>query len=417
MTDQTNKKKILILTSDAGFGHRSAANALKAALEQKYGDQGDITIVNPLDDPRTPAFLRDSEEDYTRLVRNAPDLYRFGYKASDAEIPSAIIESVLTLALYEVMGELVREHQPDVIASTYPMYQAPLVAYFGLNDICVPLVVVVTDLVSVHRIWFEPDVDRCLVPTEVVRDLALKHGVDAKKIHITGIPVSPHFANNTRGKEDIRAALGWDPYLPAFLAVGSQRVDRMVDTLNVLNHFGLPLQAAATAGRDQDLLEKLKQIEWHIPFRAYGYVDNMPDMMLAADAIISKAGGLVVTESLACGLPVMLIDAIPGQEEGNRDFVLQHGAGVYVEKPMQVLEALSDWMRQDSRGLKQAAENAKAAGRPNAAMDAADLIWKAALDGPGGGQPISELRRTRLIDLLTRNQIKWERKPKPAQEK
>jgi len=74
-------------------------------------------------------------------------------------------------------------------------------------------------------------------------------------------------------------------------------------------------------------------------------------------------------------------------------------------------------MRQDSRGLKQAAENAKAAGRPNAAMDAADLIWQAALDGPGGGQSISELRRTRLIDLLTRNQIKWERKPKPAQEK
>lgn len=406
------KKNILILTSDAGFGHRSAANALQAALMQKYGDQCRVVIVNPLDDPHAPAFLRDSEEDYTRLVRNAPDLYSFGYKASDAEIPSTIIESVLTLALYEALGELVREHQPDVIVSTYPMYQAPLMAYFGLNEVCVPLIVVVTDLVSVHRIWFEPDVQQCLVPTETVKKLAIKNGVKEEKIHITGIPVSPRLADNTRSKEDIRAGLGWDPYLITFLAVGSHRVDRLVDTLNVLNHFGLPMQVVATAGRDRDLLEKLKTIEWHIPFHAYGYVDNMPDMMLAADAIISKAGGLVVTESLACGQPIMLIDAIPGQEEGNRDFVVEHGAGVYVEKPMQVLEALSHWMRDDGRGLKSTATNARLVGRPNAATEVADLIWEAALHGPESENPISDLRRTRLIDLLTRNQIKWEKKPK-----
>jgi UDP-N-acetylglucosamine:LPS N-acetylglucosamine transferase len=406
------KKNILILTSDAGFGHRSAANALQAAIIQKYGDQCQAVIVNPLDDPRTPAFLHDSEEDYTRLVRNAPDLYSFGYKASDAEIPSTIIESVLTLSLYEVMGELVREHQPNVIVTTYPMYQAPLVAYFGLNEVCVPLIVVVTDLATVHRIWFEPDVQMCLVPTETVKKLAIKNGVKEEKIRITGIPVSPHLADNTRSKEDIRAGLGWDPYLTTFLAVGSQRVDRLVDTLNVINHFGMPLQVAATAGRDQDLLDKLKAIEWHNPFHSYGYVDNMPDMMLAADAIISKAGGLVVTESLACGQPIMLIDAIPGQEEGNRDFVVEHGVGVYVEKPMQVLEALAHWMREDGRGLKAAAENARLIGRPNAAMEAAELIWDAASNGPASENPISDLRRTRLIDLLTRNQIKWEKKPK-----
>jgi 1,2-diacylglycerol 3-beta-galactosyltransferase len=140
----------------------------------------------------------------------------------------------------------------------------------------------------------------------------------------------------------------------------------------------------------------------------------MPDMMLAADAIISKAGGLVVTESLACGLPIMLIDAIPGQEEGNRDFVVEHGAGVYVEKPMQVLEALSHWMRDDGHGLQEAAANARLIGRPNAAMEAADLIWQAASLGAGSENPISDLRRTRLVDLLTRNQIKWEKKPKPG---
>jgi len=401
-----DKKKILILTSDAGFGHRSASNALKTALARKYGDDCDVSIVNPLDDPRTPAFLRESEEDYIRLIQKAPEIYRLGYKASDNEIPSVIIENLLILALYEVMGEIVRTTLPDVIVSTYPMYQSALRAFFDLNAVCVPLIVVVTDLITVHRMWFEPAVDLCLVPTEQVRKLALENGMKAEKIEITGIPVSPMLSEGQQTKQALREKLGWDPDLPTFLAVGSRNVDRLVETLHVVNHFGLPLQVAVTAGKDKDLLEKLEAMDWHVPAHIYGYVDNMPDMMRAADAIICKAGGLVVTESLASGLPILLIDVIPGQEEGNRDFVVQNGAGVMAAKPMQVLETLSDWMRDGGQGLHAAAENARRIGRPKAAMDAADRIWEAALRGPGGKQPISELRRTRLIDLLTRNKIK-----------
>ena len=102
-----------------------------------------------------------------------------------------------------------------------------------------------------------------------------------------------------------------------------------METMNVFNHFGLPLQIAVAVGKDKSLLDKLHAIDWHIPAHIYGFVDNMPEMMLAADAIICKAGGLVVTEALAGGLPIMLIDYIPGQEEGNRDFVVQNEAGVW----------------------------------------------------------------------------------------
>jgi len=97
---------------------------------------------------------------------------------------------------------------------------------------------------------------------------------------------------------------------------------------------------------------------------------------------------------------------IPGQEEGNRDYVVQNGAGVMAAKPMQVLETLAHWMGDGRRGLGEAAANARRIGRPTAAMDAAEMIWEAAMRGPGGKVPMSELRRTRLIDLLTRNKIK-----------
>ena len=84
-------KKILILTADAGFGHRSAANAVAAALKEQYAEQVEALILNPLDDKRTPFFLRDSQSDYDRIVRNVPELYRLGYEASDAPIPGTIM--------------------------------------------------------------------------------------------------------------------------------------------------------------------------------------------------------------------------------------------------------------------------------------------------------------------------------------
>lgn len=407
-----DKKKILILTSDAGFGHRSAANALKTALLRKYDEQCEVTIINPLDDPRTPAFLRESEEDYIRLIQKAPEIYRLGYKASDNEIPSAIIENLLILALYEVMGEIVRTHMPDVIVSTYPMYQSALRAFFDLNAVCVPLIVVVTDLITVHRMWFETGVDLCLVPTEQVKKLALENGMKAEKLRITGIPVSPQLTDGKLSKKELRQILGWEADLPTLLAVGSRNVDRLTETLHVVNHFGLPLQVAVTAGKDQALLDKLEAMEWHIPAHIYGYVDNMPEMMRAADAVICKAGGLVVTESLAAGLAIMLIDVIPGQEEGNRDYVVQNGAGVMAAKPLQVLETLAHWMGDGGKGLRDAAANARRIGRPTAAMDAAEMIWEAALGGPESARPLTEMRRTRLIDLLTRNKISWEGKRK-----
>jgi len=407
-TAETRKKKILILTADSGFGHRSAANAIAAALAEKHGSECEVSILNPLEDRRAPIFLRDSAADYDRLIRNAPDLYRFGYNASDNEIPNFLIESLMTVSLYEIMRDMVRDLNPDAIVTTYPMYQAPLNSYFTINRYRVPLITVVTDLVTVHRMWFMPHVELCLVPTTEVKKLALSNGMAAGKIHITGIPVSPVYATNTRSKAEIRQKLGWDQNLPAFLAVGSRRADRLVEALSVLNHFGMPLQVAALAGKNEKLYNQLKSMDWHIPAYIYGLAENMPDLMLASDAIICKAGGLIVTESLACGMPMLLIDVIPGQEEGNRDYVVQNSAGVLAETPLKMLETVSHWMSDGGKGLKEFAQNACRVGRSNSAYDAVDLIWKAALRGPRNSRGKPGSRRLWLIDLLTKNNIPLE---------
>ncbi|TLN11538.1 hypothetical protein FDZ74_10500 [bacterium] len=360
-----------------------------------------------MEDRRAPFYLRDSASDYDRMVRSAPELYKLGYDASDNEIPSLLAESVLTLGLFEILRDMIRKHDPDAIVSTYPLYQAPLTAYFKLMRYYVPLTMVVTDLATVHRIWFSPSVDMCLVPTAEVQALALNAGIAQNKIHVTGIPVSPAFAQRKHRKAHLRRDLGWDPDLPTVLAVGSRRVDQLVDHLNVLNHFGMPLQVVAVAGKDEELFRQMKAIDWHIPAHLYDFVTNMPELMMAADAVICKAGGLVVTESVAAGLPMLLVDVIPGQEEGNRDFVLKNGAGDMVESPIQMLETLAHWTANDCKLLHERARNARRLGRPNSAFDVAELVWRSALRGPMNKRGRYGLGRTRLIDLFTRNNIPW----------
>lgn len=401
------KKKIVVLTADSGFGHRSAANAVAAALQEKYNDKVEVAVLNPMDDRRAPFFLRDSASDYDRIVRTAPELYRLTYEASDNELPVLLIERGLTVALYDIMRDMLRKHAPDAIVTTYPMYQPALNAYFFLHRCSVPFFSVVTDLVSVHRIWFSEGPQHWLVPTSEVEQLALAAGISPGKVHITGIPISPQFAQKRAAKTELRTRLGWEPHLPTFLAVGSRRVERLVETLNILNHFGQRVQVVAVAGKDEDLYQRLKALEWHIPAHIYNFVTNMPELMRASDAVICKAGGLIVTEALASGLPMALIDVIPGQEEGNRDYVVEHNAGVMVDSPVQMLETLAHWMANGRAALKEQARSARRAGRPRAALTVADMVYRAALRGAVGRRNRRGTNRLSLIELLTRNSIVW----------
>ncbi len=404
----TEQKRILILTADAGFGHRSAANAVADALRSRYGEHCAVKILNPLDDRRTPLLLRESGTDYDRILREAPELYRLGYETSALPVTSAIVESALVVLLFDVLQDVLRTERPDAILTTYPIYQAVLTAIFSVRRYYVPLLTVVTDLVSVHRLWFHDKVDACLVPTEAVRQLALRAGVPEGRIHITGIPVSPAIAAETRSRSELRKMLGWETNRLTFLAVGSKRVGNLPLVLDVLNHAGYSLQLVISAGRDADLYRKLCETEWHVPVHLYEYVANMPEMMRAADVLICKAGGLIVTEGLAAGLPLILVDVLPGQEEGNARYVVDHGAGLLVETPMQMLETLRHWTLDRRHELRGVAMRAQHLGRPRAAERTAQLLWAAAQRGPLDKTGKHIIGRRSLAQVLDPNHARWQ---------
>lgn len=400
-------KRILILTADTGFGHRSAANAVADALHERHGDRVAVEIVNPMNSRRVPSLLRRSQANYDRAVRQAPRLYKLGYQASEARVPGTIVESALTVLLYEALREIVERHRPDAIVSTYPLYAYPLAALAAVRRRTVPLLVVVTDLAAVHRVWFHRSVDWFLVPSQDVYDLALEEGLAPGQVRITGVPVSPKLAGDAREPAAVRAELGWLPDRTAVLAVGGRRVGRLLGALNALNHSGLPIQVAAVAGGDGELHEQFLRTEWHIPAHVYNFVEDMPSLMRAADCIVCKAGGLIITEGLACGRPLLLVDMLPGQEEGNAAYVIEGGAGELARGPIEALEILCHWLERGGELLRRRAEHARAMGRPHAAYEVADLAWQSAVPRPEEKARRLIPSRAKIVALLGRHGVRW----------
>ncbi len=391
-------RRILILTADVGLGHRSAAEAIEAALRTSAPSDWSVTVVNPLDDDRVPAILRERQEAYDRLVQSDPDLYKLGYRVADTEAVGALVNGATTVVLYKVLRDIVRQSKPDVIVSTFAIYQAGLGAVMQVTGVPIPILTVVTDLATVSQVWFNSASDLTLVPTEIVRDLAVEHGIPTSRVRVTGLPVDPRLAEDPGDRGTLRVSLGWERDLTTLLVVGSKRVRRLPEMLHGINHAGHPLQLILVAGDDEMLHQKLQETTWHLPARIYGFVEQLPTFMHAADAVMSKAGGLIVTESLAAGLPLLLVDVLPGQEVGNADLVVETGAGELVSDPLSALETVAHWLEADGTLLAERSANARDLGRPRAAHAVAELAVQAAqgeleLDLPERGESESDLLR------------------------
>jgi len=199
--------------------------------------------------------------------------------------------------------------------------------------------------------------------------------------------------------------LGWQQGKTTFLAVGSRRVEQLEATLNALNHSGHDIQLVCVAGKDLALYKQLMATDWHKPAYIYEFVSDMPKLMLASDCLISKAGGLIVSESLAAGLPILLIDIIPGQETGNAEYVVHHGAGEIALDTVTILETVFHWLNEDGKILRECTQKARNLGKPGAAFTIAEKTWEGQKATPNIDLGLAKEFRENLIRLLERYHV------------
>ena len=217
------------------------------------------------------------------------------------------------------------------------------------------------------------------VPTGHVYRQALDHKIPKTNVHLSGLPVHPDFARETRSKKELCQALGWDENLTTALIVGSARSKQTTAIARLLDRSGLEMQIVAVAGGDRETEAELADEKWRGAVHTYGMVRNMPEFLRAADFIVCKAGGLIVTESLACGLPLVLYEALPGQEVGNVRYVTESGAGVWSPGPVGVLATVYAWLVKEPGALAKHRKAAERLGKPRAAYDIAERAYKQAM--------------------------------------
>lgn len=364
-------KRILILTAAVGSGHKSAARAVKSALEEQAGEACIVDVCNPFDEPTVPNIIRNAQDDHTDLVREFPHFYALGLRVTDSDLMKGIGNLAGLIALSDAMPDVMARYRPDVVAATHPLHLEPLLSWIARNEAPVRTATVVTDLTKVHRLWYNPGVDLCLVPTEEARTLALEREMPPEKVVVAGLPVDPAFGHCMVNREAYLRNLNLDPELATIMAVGSRRVLDLEHYVTALNDPDLPIQLILVAGGDTELAEALRAIGWQIPVAHFDYVEEMPQLMNVADVLMSKAGGLIVAESLAAGLPLLIIPSTPEHEAGNAAYVVSNGAGDHVEEPSMLRDKVELWLADERALWKERAANARRIGQPDAAYNIA----------------------------------------------
>jgi processive 1,2-diacylglycerol beta-glucosyltransferase len=299
---------------------------------------------------------------YMEMIKHTPRLWgKFYYKTAKLQ-PESKIQSFLNQLGRRDFLKYIQTFEPDLIVCTYPTISS-ILAQLRLERILhVPVITVITDY-TVHSHWVHSGVDRYMVACEEVKESLVSRGIKAHCILVTGIPVSPKFEGEMN-RGHINSKLGLNPDLPTFLVMGGaygglKSAKRICKTLA---DSLVPVQAIIVCGKNRKLYHSLGAVieQSHNPMVRLGYVHNVEELMAVSDLIITKAGGLTVSEALTKHLPLVIYKAIPGQEEANAQFVQSVGAG-HVAGSVEELEQLLERFLSNPEDIKGMREKAAAA--------------------------------------------------------
>ncbi len=371
--------RVLILSVTAGFGHHATAKAIGDMLTSKGAEVHTLDVYAYISN-----LVKETiDKGYLFSSKHMQTLYRLVYQLAENggsgyfNAAPSIINIINALGASK-FAKVLSGYAPDVIICTH-VFAAQMVDELKkrkkLADI--KTVGIVTDY-TLHPFWEDvPRVQYVVTASELLTYRCVQRGLPAERILPFGIPVHPKF-NQHLSREEAAAQLDIDPNRPTILLMGGSmgHADH-VKTLEKLTVIGLPLQLLVVCGNNKKLLLRVEQFaaryEGCCTVKPYGFVNNVEVMMSASDCIVSKPGGLTVSEALAKNLPMLLVDPIPGHEERNVDFLVNNGMAALITKYFPIDEAVYELFHNPVR-LKSVREMMKAIAHPDATERLADFV-------------------------------------------
>ena len=369
--------KILILHASAGAGHKRAAQALEKSfiLACPYAE---IQVCDILDFT-SPIFRKTYGAGYLDVVKKAPELWGYLYAQTDRKSQSPLRKKLRTLANKANTMEFARFYrgfEPDIVVCTHFMPLEIVSARIRMGKTAASLFCSVTDF-AVHSLWLAENVACYYVATEEAKRQILRRGQPEDQIEVSGIPIDPVFAKGL-ACEAARKQLKLDPGQPVVLVLsGGFGVGPAVELIKAVGGADMNCRLLVVAGANQELkaCAEAAAREVAMPVTVFGFVNNIHELMDAADLIISKPGGLTTSEVMAKGKPMLIIDPIPGQEQRNCEHLLEAGAAARlfdIEDAGHKIKGLLS----DKALLARMGRNAAKIGRKNAAADMVKDILK-----------------------------------------
>jgi processive 1,2-diacylglycerol beta-glucosyltransferase len=308
--------RLLIISASAGAGHARAGSALHEAARLRF-PEATIEHVDVLDFTGK-AYKKAYAGSFLQMVNHAPALWGYLYETSDRRKESVVEQKLIRFfdkLEFAPFRRFVRGFAPDAVLATHFLPPQVFASSRKKGRDTFPLGVVVTDF-DVHAYWVQPTADRIFVASDELKAMLAPRGIDPSRITVSGIPISQAFVQ-PYDRAALRQKLGLSGDAPVVLVMGGGAgVGAMGEAVQAVL-AGPPVQALAIAGKNAELKEALSRMKVPAGSRLipFGFVDTIAELMAVSDLAVTKSGGLTTSECLAMGLPMIVRDPIPGQEE------------------------------------------------------------------------------------------------------
>ncbi len=367
-------KNILLFSVSFGEGHNQAAHALSQEF-LRQDPKNNVKVVNTLDYVNS-MFDKMFKNVYLSSLKINPKVWGTIYDQTSSTTHSSFLNETLTMLSTIKIKRLFREFKPDLLICTHA-FAAGILSLLkdkAVIDSRIPLACIITDF-DCHSYWVNPNVDLYFAADKMMRFDCLKKGISRRKLHFYGIPIRADFAKEYETKV-LKEEFGLDDRPVVLIMGGGKGMGNLQEVTEIILQNNKHCQVLAVAGQNKPLFERLSELkEKHSNLKVFGFVPNIPQLMAVSDFVITKPGGLTVSEALAMRLPIIIIDPLPGQEIKNTSFLINMGVAIYVNQ-IKELNLIIDQITHCPLRLQHMKEMAALIGKKDAAKRICTYLLK-----------------------------------------
>lgn len=340
-------RKFFILSASIGSGHSQAARAIAETIKARH----------PQDNARVLDFLSGDSFSLDQLIKRSylkmldlfPLMYDSLYSNSQNHYFGGSMQSLLSWGFRRRMKRLVAVLKPDALVFTHPFPACAANLLKKEGGISIPLLGVITDF-DIHQLWIYKHLDGYCVPTRELAEKLAAHGVPREIIHTTGIPVRRAFYEEKKQHPVCEPGT-------VLIMGGGLGLGYITDTLKRLDAAEGIRKFIVITGQNISAYEEVATLRPSLSHyvELHSYTNKVARFMGQSDILVTKPGALTCTEALTMHLPMVLVNALPGQERANAEHLQEKGCAVWVKRG-ELAEAvesiLTDRNRRDQMALK-----------------------------------------------------------------